>query len=499
MLAQSNTFASSLKTLFTYRFSQTQGPLTACFAPKKTQHFSLTMSLITVAAVIALLPISAFSQETKNATFDSDLKPRQTTCLTSATPVTACGSGDLTTDSWNKFNIDAFLSGFINQFGTSDNFPKFFVLQDSPTRNPFDSFDCSSFGSSTCTVPTLFNGDVGSDCIFDGLEQTFCASFIAPEAGFVVQDYINMWQGLQNHHDAIQDAADAITSSGFINTMVSALAPKKQSIAPAVFDLIADIVTDVLPIGGEIKAATTFMKKFRLIFNKTKSDLKNDSNDIESIIQSNEAIDQEVSATEEQLTQQLGNMVTGTQARLQKILDQVFGANKDPRVVTGAEEIASTYAFRNAASGMFLDDVPQRSDLAAQMQKQLQNWIVSSVLTTMGYDVVVDTAGTFDDPANPGGVCKAENGFTVGPDCALFRIGGIDFKGNVIDDGTKGNNIFALQDDAGMDIPGMIANAQACNGGNGGGVADFEDFLSMGNTNALPNCMFNFRVQVTKL
>jgi len=117
----------------------------------------------------------------------------------------------------------------------------------------------------------------------------------------------------------------------------------------------------------------------------------------------------------------------------------------------------------------------------------------------MGYDVVVDNTQLADDPANPGGVCKAENGFTVAGGCALFRIGGIDFKGNVIDGAKKGNNIFALRDNAGMDIQGMIANAQACNGGNGGGVADFEDFLSMENTNALPNCMFNFRVKVTKL
>lgn len=59
------------------------------------------------------------------------------------------------------------------------------------------------------------------------------------------------------------------------------------------------------------------MKKFRLIFNETKSDLKDDSNDIESIIQSNEATDQEVSATEEQLTRQLATVVTGKQARLE--------------------------------------------------------------------------------------------------------------------------------------------------------------------------------------
>ena len=347
--------------------------------------------------------------------------PRDELCIKSTTPVTACGSGDLTTENWNNFNIDAFLAGFINQFGTSDNFPKFLVSQNTPTESPFDDFDCSSFGSTTCTVPTQSNSDAATNCVFDGLQDTFCANFISPEDGFVVQNYINLWQGLQNHHDAIQDAADAITSSGFINTMVSALAPAKQSIAVGVFNLIADLVTDILPIGGEIKAATTFMKKIRLIIKATKSDLKDDSNDIVSIVQNNKAIDQEVSATEDQLNQQLANMVTGTQSRLQNILNQIFGPNQDPQTIDDESQIQDTYAFQNAQHGMFLDDVPQRSDLASQMQKQLQNWIVSSVLTTMSYDVTIDTTPLEDAPGEPGGVCKAENGFSVSAGCALFR------------------------------------------------------------------------------
>ena len=171
--------------------------------------------------------------------------PRDELCVKSTTPVTACGSGDLTTENWNNFNIDGILEGIINQFGTSDNFPKFFVSQSTPTENPFDDFDCSSFGSTTCTVPTLSNSDAATNCVFDGLQDTFCANFISPESAFVVQNYINLWQGLQNHHDAIQDAANAITSANFINTMVSALAPKKQSIATGVFNLLADLVTDI--------------------------------------------------------------------------------------------------------------------------------------------------------------------------------------------------------------------------------------------------------------
>jgi hypothetical protein len=163
------------------------------------------------------------------------------------------------------------------------------------------------------------------------------------------------------------------------------------------------------------------MKKIRLVIKATKSDLKDDSKDIVSIIQNNEAIDKEVSATEDQLNQQLGNMVTGTQSRLQNILNQVFGPNQDPQTIDNESQIPSTIAFQNAYHGVFLDDVPQRSDLASQMQTQLQNWIVSSVLTTMGYDVTIDTVALEDAPGEPGGVCKAENGFTVSTGCALFR------------------------------------------------------------------------------
>ena len=68
----------------------------------------------------------------------------------------------------------------------------------------------------------------------------------------------------------------------------------------------------------------------------------------------------------------------------------------------------------------------------------------------------------------------------------------------MIDSAQMGNNIFALQD-AGIDIQGIIDNANNCNSGNGGGSVDFEDFLSMDNTDSLPSCMFNFKVKTTKL
>ncbi len=423
----------------------------------------------------------------------------QELCVKTTTPVTACSDADLTTENWNKFNIDGFLAQMIGSFGTSDNYPRFFVQQFTPPSDPINNFDCSNLqNTANCAIPGHINPDAATNCVFEGLQGTFCAGFTSPEAGFVVKNYINLFQGLFNHAAAVRQAANAIISANFINTMVQALAPKKQPIAPAVFSLIADLVTDILPIGGEIKAATTFMKKIRLIIKETKSDLKDDSKDILSIVEANADIDKEVSATEDQLNQQLNNIVTGTQARIQKIVDQIFGKNQDPQSVD-IDGISSSFAFQNAQHGMFLDDVPEINDLAGQMQKQLQNWIVSNVLQSMGYDVTIDTTELEDPPGAPGTVCHAENGFTAGGGCALFRIGAIGSGGNVIDGAQQGNNIFALQTTAGIDIGAMIGNAQACNNGGGGGATDFASFLEMENGDSLPPCMFNFKVVTTKL
>jgi len=143
---------------------------------------------------------------------------------------------------------------------------------------------------------------------------------------------------------------------------------------------------------------------------------------------------------------------------------------------------------------MFLDDLSQRADLAVQMQIQLQKGIVSSALTTMSYDLTIDTTPLEDPPGAPGTVCKAENGFTVSTGRVLFRINGW----RCHRPSPAGNNIFALQS-AGMDTQAMINNAQACTTGSGGGTLDFDDFLSMDNTDSLPSCMFNVRVKTTAL
>lgn len=455
--------------------------------------FFLLLSGLTSLAGFSL-PVTG-KPTSSNRTFSGPLEKRQGLCIQTTTPVTACANQDLTTENWVAFNIDQYLGDFISAYGTADNFPAFFVQNNAPPNTPLNDFDCTTFGSD-CIVLAVANPLQGVDCNFDGLEDTFCGNFVAPEAGFVVANWLSLHEGLSNHAAAVADAAAAIVKSNFINTMVSALAPKKEPIAPAVFNLIADLVTDILPIGGEIKAASTFMKKIRLVIKETKSDLKDDSKDIVSILQNNAAIDQQVTVTEEQLLQQLQNMVTGTQSRLQNILNQVFGANQDPLTFDDPVSPALSFAFLNAYHGVFLDDIPLREDLAPQMQTQLQNWIVSSVLTIMGYDVTIDTTPLFDPPGKEGTVCRAENGFTVSNGCALFRINGIDHdNGDVIVNAQQGNNIFALEDVAGLDVAAIVGAAEGC----GGGQVDFDSFLDMENGDTLPRCMFNFRVAVVAL
>ena len=84
----------------------------------------------------ALIAAPAFTlvRASTNATFE--LQERQIPCILSDHPVTACGPGDLTKANWDAFQVDGFLADFINSMGTSDNFPKFFVSQETPPENP---------------------------------------------------------------------------------------------------------------------------------------------------------------------------------------------------------------------------------------------------------------------------------------------------------------------------------------------------------------------------
>jgi hypothetical protein len=420
----------------------------------------------------------------------------QDLCILGPTPVTACGVGDVNKANWDKFGIDNFVFAMIRTFGTSDNFPKFILSQLAPKgqESVNANFDCSNIEDPTnCKIDGLANPD-GGNCVFNNLGGTICLDFTSPEGGFLAINWINQYNGLRAHFLAVREAADNLKNENFISNMVDKLAPQKQPIAPAVFGLIADLIVDILPVGGEVKAATTFIKKFKIIRKATKKDIKDDGKDIISILESNSDIDKEAAATKDTISQQLEAIAVGTQQRMKDLVQQIFGPNQDPTTVDD-NAITSTVAFINTYHGGFLDDVPGVSDLVPQMEKQMKTWVASQIINILGYALFIDSTPLEDPPGAPGTVCNAEGGIPVSGGCGLFRIGAVVGSGNVIDGAQKANDIFALND-LGVDMNDVVNNARGCPQGNS---VDFEGFLEMDDTSTLPNCMFTFPVQDVKL
>ncbi|KAJ2979069.1 hypothetical protein NQ176_g3469 [Zarea fungicola] len=406
-------------------------------------------------------------------------------CIKGPTPVTRCGLRDLTTENWKTFNIDAFLFSMINQFGTSDNFPKFILSQLAPKGQESinANFDCSNLEDpSKCKINFVDNPEK-DNCVFDGLLGTHCGDFTSPEAGFLAANWIQLYSGLRAHFLAVRQAVDNLQKQNFVNLMVDALSPQKQPIGPAVFGLIADLVVDILPIGGEINAATTFMKKIKLVTKAINKDVKNDGGDIISVLESNKDIDRNAAANKDTLSKQVEAIAVGTQKRMKDLASRAFGKNQDS-AMPKENEIKRTVAFLSAYHGIFLNDSPKVDELVPQMEKQIKLWVASQLMNVLGYSANVNRArleipievGT-NKPSDP---CAARGGLSGDGGCVEFSIGD-----------RPANDIFALQTRAGIDIGAMVRNANGCPSGR---KVDFEKFLDMGDTSKLPDCMFNFPV-----
>ncbi|KAL7930769.1 hypothetical protein V8C35DRAFT_329997 [Trichoderma chlorosporum] len=302
----------------------------------------------------------------------------------------------------------------------------------------------------------------------------FILSQLAPQGQ---ESYI----GLRAHFLAVREAVDNLINANFISNMPS-------------FQLIADLVVDILPIGGEVKAATTFLKKFRIILKATKKDIKDDSKDVISILESNNGIDKQAAATKDTLSQQLEAIVTGTQQRMSDLVWRIFRPNRDPTVVAD-DEIQLTNVFVNTYHGGFLDDLPADTDLVPQMEKQMKPWIASQIINILGYALLIDITPLEDPPGAPGTVCHAEGGIPVSGGCGLFSISTVAGSGTVIDGAEKVNDIFALND-LRINMYDIVNSARACPQGS---IVDFDGFLEMDNTNPLPECMFTFPALDVKL
>lgn len=416
-------------------------------------------------------------------------------CVIGPTPVTKCASSDLTKANWDAFNIDNFLFAMIRQFGTADNYPKFLLSQLTPKGQTANAnFDCSNIQDpKNCQIFGVSNPEAGN-CQFKGLGNTLCLDFSTPEVGFVVQNYFGIYNGLRAHFIAVRQAVDNLKNQNFISSLVDKLSPKKQPIGPAIFNLITDLIVDVIPIGGEVKAATTFMKKIKVVAKATKKDIKNDGKDIISVLESNSDIDKQAAATKDTLNQQLEAVAVGTQKRMTELVERVFGKNQDP-TLPDDKDIRNTIAFQSHYHGNFLEDVPTVQDLQPQMEKQMKTWIASRIISILGYALFIDSTELADGNQPFGTVCRAEGGIPVGGGCGLFRIGAVAGSGDVIEGAQRANDIFALEG-LGINMDAIINNARACPKGN---TVDFEGFLEMDNKNSLPNCMFTFPVQNGKL
>lgn len=116
----------------------------------------------------------------------------------------------------------------------------------------------------TCAHPVMLDTvAIDTNCASQAIpheNETVCAAYTAPEAAFVVQNYINYWQSLQNNFRAIEDVGNNIGSTSFVDTIVSGLAPKNESISEDIFELLASLAVAFLPVGGEGAAVNGFME-----------------------------------------------------------------------------------------------------------------------------------------------------------------------------------------------------------------------------------------------
>ncbi|OAP54954.1 hypothetical protein AYL99_10654 [Fonsecaea erecta] len=447
------------------------------------------MFLSSVLSSLFLLSFAA----AQNHTGAQQLFPRQELCNPADQQVKACGAADLSTSNWAAFRIDDFLSSFVLTFGagtsTDLGFPGYFVRQNLLPGESF-LFDCSIVGSDLCKHPVGVNPAVGTDCAFKDIPNVgneACGGYISPQAGFVVENFIRFHQAVSNNFFAIEDAGSAILNSNFIDEVVDGLSEEQGNILEAVFEAIAGFVLGILPFGRAFTLGVQLFKNLDRIYSLAGDDKAlSGSLDVVRTIAANEAIRDLAERTKDQLRRQVQEIVDSSQRRMQESIDIVFGTGPNSAFgQPGGSEAQDNFAFSLAQSGAFLDAVPARTDLAAIMETNLKNWIVSSTMAGMEWNIVLDPTEYEDDPADPGGVCrKAMKGvpFILGTQCAEFRRGGFD--------SPKPENPAVLE--SLIDVAEAIRNAQECNGGspNWQSVVDGTD----NSATSLPRCLYTFPV-----
>lgn len=455
---------------------------------------SLTFTLVGLA-------LASAQPHGQNATFqlverqtDSDVITPLVTCEGFVPKVTACNPEvDLTPANWINFDIDGYLIDFIQQFGTRDDFPNYFVQNQIPPISSGFFFDCTNFIDAPCFHPLVRNPATTTDCALSAIPQVdsfVCGRYIAPQAGFIVQNWINLFNGLKDQFNAIEDAANAILNSDFIDAIVDGLSPEKESVLAAVGDMFKDLALAILPIGGEIKAAGTFVKKLGVIFEAGGEDIISNSIGIVQVVQANADIEDNAAAAKDLLKRQVQAVVSDTQNFYLDLLTKIFvGPTTDPAFIGENDSAAiATNAFKFAKNGEFLEPLPSRQDLAKQMQNNLQHWIISTIMKKMAYDLIVDDTPLLDPPDQPGASCAGNKGIPLsGHPCALFRVDGITFDRKENAGAKAANDPSVVRK---VDFNAAFQNALDCNGA----LPDFKGFLQPQDNSVLPTCFYSFDI-----
>jgi hypothetical protein len=403
-------------------------------------------------------------------------------CSPSDVVVNECTDDKINADNYVNFRIDDFLVEYIANFGVAPNFPQTFVNNQSPPGSG-RSFDCSTMDS-PCTVSGNANPAATTDCAFSaiaGVQSTSCGLFLSPQAAFVVKNWIGLWSVTRDVFRAVEIAGNNIENSNFVNDVVDALKERKRGFFDGLINSIVDLVFKIFIPRGKL-----ILKGFRIFDNLvTNGELsERPAPDIFETAQANEQIEDVAERTKDQLRRQIQNIVTGIQAQCQKTLDLVFN---DPNSIPigSAEEARNSVVFKLANSGAYLQPAPSQAELAADMERNLKNWIVSSTMTTMQWKLILDPTELFDPPGQFGVACEGNSGFpnTLGQPCGLLLHS--DSKAD-FNDGAKPNDPHKLR--GLIDVGAMFTNAAAC----GGGSVN-PDSLGTGGT-GLPECLFNFQV-----
>ena len=237
-----------------------------------------------------------------------------------------------------------------------------------------------------------------------------------------------------------------------------------------------------------------FGKLFTSTFKVAKSALKNvgkiadqaglvtDSGDVIQQIIANDQIKDEKERLKDQLNRQLIAIEEGQRKHLQQLLSAGWENSGETKPMS-LEDAKGTTIFQTAMSGAFLigTDGPPTviEQLADEIKDLMKHTMISAIIQTMGWSLVLDGTILADDPSDPGGACRGNKGIAnFVAECGLFRRNG-NFAGpRMQDPGVIGKFV---------DIRQISGNAVDY----GGGVFDPDVEMPEG---SLPKCTYNFKI-----